>query len=96
MKVSAEKESQCFGKHEDSEIFKKHSEKMQKEDEKFEILNKEVLGGQAKKLLQSRMLVSPKEIRKTCLKHCLDVLKKNETNELFKDQMKLKEVLVMK
>ena len=41
-----------------------------------------------------KMVVSPTEIKKTCLNYCLDVLKKNEPNELFKDHMKFKEDLI--
>ena len=41
-----------------------------------------------------KMVVSPKAIKETCLKYCLDVLKKNEPNELFKDQMNYKEDLI--
>ena len=41
-----------------------------------------------------KMVVNNGDIKKTCLKYSLDVLKKNEPSELFKDQMKFKEDLI--
>ena len=41
-----------------------------------------------------KMVVNKGDIKKTCLNYCLDVLKKNEPSELFKDQMKFKEDLI--